>query len=517
MHRAYRFDLRAALQPRATTRCGCGSTRPTSTPRRRRERLGAAADGLHRAVQLHPQDGLQLRLGLGPDRWSPPGIWQADRPAPLVGRPARRGPSTRDGDGRVGRVRGGDGGRGPRPARAAPARHRPTGGRDRRRRRAAGPGHGRSGPGRGRRCACAVADAGAVVAPRVRRAGPPPAGGDPADRGRRPSSTAGSARIGFRDGAARHQRRRARDAVHPGRQRRAGLRPRRQLDPGRRVPEPDHPRAAGRAARPGGRGERQPAAGLGRRPLRVGGLLRAGRRARAAGRAGLPVRLRGLPGGGAVRRARWRPRRASRSSGSRRHPSLVLLDRQQREHLGLRTTGTGRSRWPGAPGAPGYYFDLLPGIVAELDPTRPYWPGSPYSGRPRPAPERPGARHACTSGTCGTPTTTRTTGTTGRGSSPSSGTRRRRPTRRCAGRSATSRWPPTRPACGTTRRRSTATRSCTAAWTRTCRAPRDFDDWHYLTQLNQARAIQARGRALPVAAARAAWAPSSGSSTTAGR
>src|SRR5690606_19518434 len=28
----------------------------------------------------------------------------------------------------------------------------------------------------------------------------------------------------------------------------------------------------------------------------------------------------------------------------------------------------------------GYYFDLLPRVVAELDPTRPYWPGSPYSG-----------------------------------------------------------------------------------------------------------------------------------------
>jgi beta-mannosidase len=29
----------------------------------------------------------------------------------------------------------------------------------------------------------------------------------------------------------------------------------------------------------------------------------------------------------------------------------------------------------------GYYFDLLPRVIAELDPTRPYWPGSPYSGR----------------------------------------------------------------------------------------------------------------------------------------
>ncbi|GAB2827538.1 glycoside hydrolase family 2 protein [Streptomyces daliensis] len=28
----------------------------------------------------------------------------------------------------------------------------------------------------------------------------------------------------------------------------------------------------------------------------------------------------------------------------------------------------------------GYYLDLLPRVVAELDPTRPYWPGSPWSG-----------------------------------------------------------------------------------------------------------------------------------------
>jgi beta-mannosidase len=29
----------------------------------------------------------------------------------------------------------------------------------------------------------------------------------------------------------------------------------------------------------------------------------------------------------------------------------------------------------------GFYLDLLPGIVTEQDPTRPYWPGSPWSGR----------------------------------------------------------------------------------------------------------------------------------------
>ncbi|WP_304451592.1 glycoside hydrolase family 2 protein [Nocardiopsis sp. YSL2] len=33
----------------------------------------------------------------------------------------------------------------------------------------------------------------------------------------------------------------------------------------------------------------------------------------------------------------------------------------------------------GRPWGEGYYLDVLPRVVAELDPTRPYWPGSPYS------------------------------------------------------------------------------------------------------------------------------------------
>lgn len=37
----------------------------------------------------------------------------------------------------------------------------------------------------------------------------------------------------------------------------------------------------------------------------------------------------------------------------------------------------------------GFYYELLPALVAELDPTRPYWPGSPYSGRPDLAPNDP--------------------------------------------------------------------------------------------------------------------------------
>jgi beta-mannosidase len=61
------------------------------------------------------------------------------------------------------------------------------------------------------------------------------------------------------------------------------------------------------------------------------------------------------------------------------HPSLVLWNGGNENIWGHEDWGwkpqLGDLTW----GA-GYYFDLLPGIVAEIDPTRPYWPGSPYSG-----------------------------------------------------------------------------------------------------------------------------------------
>ncbi|MDR1078849.1 MAG: glycoside hydrolase family 2 protein, partial [Propionibacteriaceae bacterium] len=61
------------------------------------------------------------------------------------------------------------------------------------------------------------------------------------------------------------------------------------------------------------------------------------------------------------------------------HPSLVLWN-------GCNENIWGQQDWNWQPilGDRGwgarYYFDLLPRLVAELDPDRPYWPGSPYSG-----------------------------------------------------------------------------------------------------------------------------------------
>ncbi|WP_246158845.1 glycoside hydrolase family 2 protein [Catellatospora sichuanensis] len=63
------------------------------------------------------------------------------------------------------------------------------------------------------------------------------------------------------------------------------------------------------------------------------------------------------------------------------HPSLVTWTGNNENIWGFADWG-----WPeqlaGRSWGAGYYHELLPSIVAELDPTRPYWPGSPWSGTP---------------------------------------------------------------------------------------------------------------------------------------
>ncbi|HUR07695.1 MAG TPA: glycoside hydrolase family 2 protein [Nonomuraea sp.] len=61
------------------------------------------------------------------------------------------------------------------------------------------------------------------------------------------------------------------------------------------------------------------------------------------------------------------------------HPSLALWCGNNENIWGLFDWGW-REKLAGRSWGAGYYLDLLPGIVAELDPGRPYWPGSPYSG-----------------------------------------------------------------------------------------------------------------------------------------
>ncbi|MEH1053862.1 glycoside hydrolase family 2 protein [Micromonospora sp. CPCC 206171] len=61
------------------------------------------------------------------------------------------------------------------------------------------------------------------------------------------------------------------------------------------------------------------------------------------------------------------------------HPSLVLWTGNNENIWGWYDWGW-QEPLAGRTWGRGYYLDLLPRIVGELDPTRPYWPGSPWSG-----------------------------------------------------------------------------------------------------------------------------------------
>ncbi|WP_432825246.1 glycoside hydrolase family 2 protein [Dactylosporangium sp. CA-092794] len=70
------------------------------------------------------------------------------------------------------------------------------------------------------------------------------------------------------------------------------------------------------------------------------------------------------------------------------HPSLVLWVGNNENIWGFHDWGW-REELAGRTWGEGYYLGVLPRIVAELDPTRPYWPGTPYSGDPAIHPNDP--------------------------------------------------------------------------------------------------------------------------------
>ncbi|MFG1913736.1 glycoside hydrolase family 2 protein [Micromonospora sp. NPDC048898] len=137
----------------------------------------------------------------------------------------------------------------------------------------------------------------------------------------------------------------------------------------------------------------------------------------------------------------------------------------------------------------GYYLDVLPRIVAELDPTRPYWPGSPWSGTETIHPNDPahGTTHIWDVWNTDDYTryreyVPRFVAEFGYQAPPAYATLRR----------ALSDEPLAHDSPGMTHHQKAANgdvklqRGLDAHLP----APADFDDWHYLTQLNQARAIQ---------------------------
>ncbi|HEX4811654.1 MAG TPA: glycoside hydrolase family 2 protein [Nonomuraea sp.] len=165
------------------------------------------------------------------------------------------------------------------------------------------------------------------------------------------------------------------------------------------------------------------------------------------------------------------------------HPSLVLWCGNNENLEGHADWG-----WPArlesrSWGA-GFYHDLLPGIVAELDPARPYWPGSPYSGAPGRPPNDPARgtvhiwdvwnREDYTRYAAYRPRFVAEFGFQG---PPAYATLRR-----------ASSDDPLTPASSHQKAVDGAAKLLRGLGEHLPR-PETFDDWHYLTQLNQARAV----------------------------
>jgi beta-mannosidase len=169
------------------------------------------------------------------------------------------------------------------------------------------------------------------------------------------------------------------------------------------------------------------------------------------------------------------------------HPSLVLWIGNNENIWGWHDWD-----WPrqlnGRTWGAGYYFDVLPKIVAELDPSRPYWPGSPYSGHADLHPNEPGrgSMHIWDVWNAKDYThyrsyTPRFVAEFGWQAPPAYATLRR----------AISDQPlaPDSPGMRHHQKADDGDGKLRRGLAAHLPAPRDFDDWHWLTQLTQARAI----------------------------
>jgi beta-mannosidase len=169
------------------------------------------------------------------------------------------------------------------------------------------------------------------------------------------------------------------------------------------------------------------------------------------------------------------------------HPSLLIWTGNNENIWGYADWG-----WPerlaGRTWGEGYYHDLLPGVVAELDPTRPYWPGSPYSGDRARHPNDPshGTMHIWDVWNTDDylkyrSYTPRFVAEFGYQGPPAYATLRR----------ALSDDPlaPDSPGMRHHQKAVDGDAKLQRGLDAHLPVPRDFDDWHYLTQLNQARAV----------------------------
>ncbi|KXK63205.1 beta-mannosidase [Micromonospora rosaria] len=169
------------------------------------------------------------------------------------------------------------------------------------------------------------------------------------------------------------------------------------------------------------------------------------------------------------------------------HPSLVLWTGNNENIWGWHDWGW-QEQLDDRSWGRGYYLELLPRIVAELDPTRPYWPGSPWSGREDRHPNEPahGSMHIWDVWNTDDYVryreyVPRFLAEFGYQAPPAYATLRR----------ALSDDPlaPDSPGMAHHQKAVDGDLKLQRGLDAHLPAPADFDEWHYLTQLNQARAI----------------------------
>ena len=171
------------------------------------------------------------------------------------------------------------------------------------------------------------------------------------------------------------------------------------------------------------------------------------------------------------------------------HPSLVLWNGNNENLWAFRDWGWEADLAAGSWGE-GYYLGLLPRIVAETDPTRPYWAGSPWSGSWDHHPNDPGHGTAHSwevwnrlDYTAYRDSVPRFVAEFGWQAPPAYATARR----------AISDEPLTPDSPGMLHHQKAADGNGKLArgLAHHFPVPADFDTWHYLTQVNQARAVAA--------------------------
>jgi beta-mannosidase len=169
------------------------------------------------------------------------------------------------------------------------------------------------------------------------------------------------------------------------------------------------------------------------------------------------------------------------------HPSLVMWTGNN-ENIWGHEDWDWKAPLAGRTWGAGYYFELLPRIMAELDPSRFYWPGSPYSGAANRHPNDPAAGTTHIWDVWNTDDYTkyaayrpRFVAEFGFQAPPAYATLRR----------ALSDNPlaPDSPGMAHHQKAIGGDQKLDRGLANHLPEPRDFDDWHYLTQLNQARAV----------------------------